>query len=274
MEFRKAPNGPLIVIPTTFIFFLLAPAHKDIISLHITHNILLLQILVEGTFPILSSKKKPLVPKKCCKNKKQLSFQEPFLDFLMFPSSQEWGFSGALFVSVFAKETKSSGKKIAYESISIEGRSTNVILKEIAVRIFNCKVTSRWEAPLICLPSDCLYFLFLINWQERQSHFSLRPNVALTRKEKRGFLYYSRAHHLFSRVPEWPAFMLESQPWCTEGRRPLDRKHLMSCGAAWLKLPGLWKYAWRADSDGRLGLLGVTDRKWPTYAGKAVHMQK
>lgn len=64
LELLKLFNGPIISIHTIFIFFLLNPAHKDIISLYITHNILLLQILVEGDFPVLSSKKKPLVPKK------------------------------------------------------------------------------------------------------------------------------------------------------------------------------------------------------------------
>lgn len=58
-----------IIIHTIFIFFLLNPAHKDIISLHITHNILLLQSLIEDDFLALSSKKTPLVPKNFCKNK-------------------------------------------------------------------------------------------------------------------------------------------------------------------------------------------------------------
>lgn len=66
-ESLKTSSGPIIIIHTIFIFFLLDPAHKDISSLHITHNILLLQILRADTFPVF--KNTPLVPKTPCKDK-------------------------------------------------------------------------------------------------------------------------------------------------------------------------------------------------------------
>lgn len=137
----------LYLIHTIFRLFLMNPAHKSITSRHSTRNILLLQIVTKAGFSDWSAKKTPLVPNNFCKNKKKRLFSRivsKLFDILIIPEIRI--LEDQFVFAVAVKKTKSFRQRNydTYESICTQGRSLDVIYKEIAVRTLNPKFASSW----------------------------------------------------------------------------------------------------------------------------------
>ena len=107
-----------------------------------------------------------------------------------------------------------------------------------------------------------LYFLFLINWQERQNTFSLRLNNVWNRKEKQDFPYYPCVDH-FSHSVRLASSYAEKCRMVHQTESATGQKKTDVMGGNMVKTCRAWEVSLFGKSLMRgLELLGTTDMKW------------